>query len=351
MMDNNNLLELDLENVLDGTRELWDEIRGQRIFITGGTGFMGCWLLETLLWANARLRLGTQVVVLSRRPEFFRQKAPHLACDPALSFVTGDVRTFEDPAGTFSHMIHAAAESSAAADLRDPRLMLDTIVEGTHRTLDFAERAHVHKYLLTSSGAVYGQQPADMARIPEEYTGAPDPLDPRSAYGQGKRLAEDLCLLYAQRTRTEMKLARCFAFVGPYLPLEGSFAIGNFIRDALMGGPIVVQGDGTPRRSYLYAADLATWLWTILFQGKSGRPYNVGGVGSNSMRQVAELLSQVVSPKQEVVIRGTPVPGVPASRYVPDVGRAQSELGLREDVLLEAACRKTIAHLIAAQRS
>src|SRR5512137_1421794 len=103
-----NPLFLDLDHILEHTRGLWDELRGERIFITGGTGFFGCWLLESLLWANDRLNLNCQATVLSRSPDGFQTKAPHLAGHKSVSVIQGDICTFGFPAGTFSHIIHAA---------------------------------------------------------------------------------------------------------------------------------------------------------------------------------------------------------------------------------------------------
>ena len=333
----------DLDHVLDHTRDLWDELRGQRLFFTGGTGFFGRWLLEGLFWANDRLRLDLSALVLSRSPEAFRRAAPHLAGHRAIGFHTGDVRAFEFPAGTFSHIIHAATESSAKLNAEEPLNMFDTIVEGTHRILEFARHCGVRRFLLTSSGAIYGRQPPEMTHISEDYLGAPDPSDSRSAYGEGKRAAETLCTLCSQQYGIETRIARCFAFVGPYLPLDIHFAIGNFIRDGLKGGPIVVEGDGTPRRSYLHAADLAIWLWTILFRGQNNRIYNVGSEESVSISELAQMVAASFSPAAGVIVRGKPDPRKAPERYVPSTARANRELGLVPWISLSAAIARTIA--------
>jgi nucleoside-diphosphate-sugar epimerase len=332
----------DLDHILNHTRSLWDELCGERIFITGGTGFFGCWLLESFAWANDRLRLNAEASVLTRNLDAFRMKAPHLAAHPAIQFHKGDVRSFEFPTGTFSHIIHAATESSAKLNAESPLTMFDTIVEGTHHTLEFTRQCGARKFLLTSSGAVYGKQPPEMTHIPEEYPGAPDPTDPQSAYGEGKRGAELLSTLYAKQYGFEAKIARCFAFVGPYLPLDIHYAIGNFIRDGIKGGPIIIKGDGTPYRSYLYAADLVIWLWTILFNGQSARSYNVGSDTSISIAEIAQQVADQFQPRMKIEIHGIRNPSAPLERYVPSIKRAGNELALGQTISLPEAIRKTI---------
>ena len=332
----------DLAHILTHTEGLWEELRGQRIFITGGTGFFGCWLLESFAWANEKLKLDATATVLTRNADAFRKKVPHLAASPSVQIYPGDIRSFEFPKGHFSHIIHAATPASARLNEEDPLEMLDTIVAGTRRALDFAVACGAKKFLLTSSGAVYGRQPPDMTHIPEEYPGAPDPTDPHSAYGEGKRLAELLCALYHRQHGIETKIARCFAFVGPHLPLDAHFAIGNFIRDALRGGPIRVNGDGTPHRSYLYAADLAIWLWTILVRGQACRAYNVG---SEDARPIAAMAAAVAGASADVAVRIAQRSAlVTASRYVPKTKRAEDELGLKIWIPLEDAINRTLGY-------
>jgi dTDP-glucose 4,6-dehydratase len=141
----------------------------------------------------------------------------------------------------------------------------------------------------------------------------------------------------------EAKIARCWAFCGPHLPLEAHFAIGNFIGDVLAGRAISIGGDGTPRRSYLYAADLAIWLWTMLFRAPALAPINVGSERDVSIRELAEIVAATLAPATQIRIAKQAAPGAAPARYVPSVERAEEMLGLRERVGLEESIRRTFA--------
>lgn len=317
----------------------WSELRTARVFLTGATGFFGRWLLETLAHANRRWDLGVRAVVLTRDPETFLSSAPHLKEEAWLEFHQGDVMDFAPPAGTFTHILHGAASTKASDYRFTPEVMRRTITEGTRRVLSMAAANPIQRVLLVSSGAVYGPQPENLLRFPEDHPVPAGNQDPAQAYGQGKREAERMVLEAQATLGISAPIARCFAFVGPHLPLDQHFAIGNFLQDALNGAPIHVAGDGRATRSYLYASELAAWLWALLMRGGT-RTYHVG---SDSALTIKELAEQVAAPLGlPVQVSGTPTPGASPARYVPEITRVPEDLSLRPTVGLATAIERTL---------
>ena len=326
----------DLQHVLARTGGLWSALERCDVFLTGGTGFFGRWLVETYLAAHDAFGLRGRLVVLSRDPARLSASAPQLAAHPALVLLEGAQHDFRAPTGDFGLVIHAAVEYGA------PDVVLRSNLLGSERVLSFAAERRVRDVLLLSSGAVYGKQPADLMAVPESYAGAPDVSRIDSAYGEMKRASELMGLAYAQSGGFAFKAARGFAFVGPHLSLDAGSAIGNFMRDALANTPIRILGDGTTVRSYLYAADLAIWLWTIALRGAPGRAYNVGSDVDVALADVARRVARHLSPEPPVTIAQLPVAGRPSDRYVPDVQRARSELGLDVWIDLDGGIERTL---------
>jgi len=320
------LPDSDLDHVVQHAASAFKALAGARIFITGGTGFVGSWLIESLL----RAELGASVVVLTRDPERYSKTNPRLAGHPALEVLRGDVLTFKFPEGRFPYLIHAATP--------DPSLEADAA--GMRHVLEFATSHGIRRFLFTSSGAMYGKQPPEMTHIPEDYGTEMPVMGEITTYGLAKRASEAMLATYGRQHGFAGVIARLFAFTGPRLPLDANFAVGNFVRDVLAGGPIRIQGDGTPYRSYLYAADLAAWLWTLLVHGEPFRPYNVGSGDGLTIAELAGVVAEATVPGTPIEIAQRPVSGAPAIRYVPSVERAERELGLRPVVTLEEGVRR-----------
>ena len=338
----------DLDEVLQHARPSFEHLRNATLFITGGTGFFGHWLLESLLHANRRLGVNARATVLTRSPDAFRTKSPDISRNPAITLLEGDIRTFTFPSERHTHILHAATDSGGPQAQRPAYDLAESILDGSRRVLHFARETGAKRLLYTSTGAVYGRS-TTLPHTPETYLGAPDPLQLASSYDEAKRMAEHLCIAYAHNTPLEPVIARCFAFVGPHLPLDAHFAIGNFIGAAIRNQPIHIKGDGTPRRSWLYMSDLAAWLWTLLTHGTANRAYNVGSDEAYTIAEAAHLTANTLRPGRDgnstlsIQIDGTPDPTAPLDSYVPAIDRARDELGLRVSVPLKEALRRTAA--------
>ena len=314
----------------------------QRIFITGGTGFFGKSILDYRM-RHPEFLADADITILSRHPDAFVAANPKLAQQPGVRFVAGDVRTFSTTDFTdstdFDTIIHAA--TAAVTTLSDDE-MYSTIVDGTRNVLAFAKACGAKRLLFTSSGAVYGPQTTSVAEDAATV--------PTTAYGRGKLAAEQLCLASGIPTL----IARCFAFTGPYLNRRIHFAIGNFIQNCLDNKPIIIKGDGTPLRSYLYADDLVEWLFTILDRGEPGRPYNVGSPHGLSIRELAETVRSALGTTNALQILGASSDNqtikhpnnqtIQPSVYVPDTHRTMAELGLKVRVALPEAIRLSAVH-------
>jgi dTDP-glucose 4,6-dehydratase len=318
------------------------------LFVTGGTGFIGKALLRH--WVDRPEALaGWRFTLLSRHPELFRQTFGDLLAGLDVQLHRGDIMhpaSLPDDA-SITHVLHGATDSTIGPSL-PPLVRFDQIVQGTRNVLETARRLGVKRLLLISSGGAYGPPSPGMESIPETWNGMPDPLEPQNAYSLAKRQAEHLCALYHEAYGVESVIARGFAFVGEDLPVDAHFAIGNFLRDALRGDTVTVQGDGTPIRSYMDQRDLARWLTVMLLKGQAQRAYNVGSDHAVSIADVAHIIARHgAHPALPVnVLRAAPM-GQAARRncYVPDLSRARTELGLDVEFGLEAAIEHTLARL------
>lgn len=315
----------DLDQIVTLAGDDLRRLQGKSIFITGGTGYIGRWLMESLLYA----KLDGRMTVLSRKDQ---------PAVPGVTFIKGDVRDFEFPSDRFDFVIHAATDVLA---VNSPLETFSVTAQGTQHVLDCARAVGAKRVLMLSSGAVYGA--IDVSHVQEDYRGAPDVGKANSAYGIGKTVTEWLGNTFGSEHGIDCVSARVFAQIGPHLALDKHFAAGNFMRDAMAGGPVLVNGDGTPTRSYMYGVDLVVWLLAILVRGRHARAYNVGSDQSLSIRGLAEEIASVCGLSKDVVrVKETPKPGALPAPYVPDIMRAQTELGLKITVPLHDAISRTM---------
>ena len=331
----------DLDYIFQHTKDIWEPFRGKSIFLTGGTGFFGKWLLESFIYINEKLGLKAKIIILSRNPELFIEQYPfYKEYKNSVKFVKGDILTYDFKLNEkVQFIIHAATAASDSLNNNNPLLMMDTITLGTRNVLDFAMTQSIEGFIFISSGAVYGKQPFTVSKIKEKDSFKIDINNSNAAYSEGKRIAELYCATYFEKYNLPVKIARCFAFVGPYLPLDTHFAIGNFINNVVKNENIVITGDGSTTRSYMYASDLSISIWKILLIGSNNKPYNVGVDTAYSLKEIALMLKKNYGNDVQILNFNK---DLTKNIYVPNIDALINELEIKHFVKIEEAIQKTI---------
>lgn len=331
----------DLDEIVVGVGDGWSRLfsGGARVLITGASGFVGGWMLDSLHRAREVHALDVRVVATTRDRARLISRRPYLEGVSWVEVIAGDVRELE-VAGALTHVIHCASAVESSEGSRDPDGVADLVVRGTARVMSTARAAGATRMLHMSSGAVHRSAMASPA-LATDRAAAGAVVPSADLFAHAKRLAEAIALRDGTDGAFAVVAARCFALLGPGLPLDGQFAAGNFVRDMLAGGPVVVRGDGRPIRTYLHPVDLATWCWRLLLDAPGGSAWDVGGTEEVCIR---DLAARIAAHREGVAVKVTGAVGRgEPDRYVPDILPSARALGVAPRIGLDEAIRRMIA--------
>jgi UDP-glucose 4-epimerase len=296
--------------------------------VTGGAGFIGSHMVDRLLERGFRVR-AVDNLVGGRESNL-----AHHASDPALDFERCDIRDLTPTAPVFADarlVFHFAGIGDIVPSIEQPTEYMQTNVQGTVRVLEAARRAKVAKFVYAASSSCYG-----LAATP---TRENHPIAPQYPYALSKYLGEQAALHWHQVYRLPVNSVRIFNAYGTRVRTTGAYGavFGVFLKQKLAGKPFTVVGDGSQRRDFVYASDVAEAFLRAAETPRSGEVWNLGGGNPQSVNRLVELIGGPVSyiPKR---------PGEPDVTWA-DIGKIERELGWRPRISFEEGVSRMIADI------
>ena len=295
----------DVRAILDDVGPAMEPLRGTTLLVTGGSGFLCSYFVETIAALNARGDgPACRLIVVDNLRTGTASRLAHLAGRSDVRFVHQDVSAALDPGEPVDWIIHGASIASPTFYRRYPLETIDANVTGTRRVLDLA-REGARSVLYLSTSEVYGDPDPAFIPTPEEYRGNVSCTGPRACYDESKRLAETLCVTYHQLYGTPVKIARPFNVYGPRQRLDDRRIIPDLMQGALERRPLVLYSDGRATRAFCYISDAARAFWRLLLSDASGEAFNVGNDEETSIRALADRLASAA-----LAVLGPPAPPV-----------------------------------------
>ncbi len=346
------IVKQDVLNIFEMHSQLPEPLRNAHIYITGGTGFLGSWLLELIGALNDQFDFKTRVTVATRSLNKFTKNYPHLASRKDFSFQPVDVRNIVELPHDTTHIIHAAANSNRDHFASFPTSSFQNNLDSTFQIFRLANQlSSIQNVLLVSSSMVYGKHPNDAGNIKEDTFGSlVSPLDSNTIYAESKRACEAAAASFLTEMKLPISIARPFSLVGPYQSLNLPWAVTDFMQEALKGGPIKIMSDGSIVRSIMYASDFANWILHITAYAQPRAVYNVGSPEPIDLLSLAKMIKSCFKTEPQILtnLGNNAMSG--NRRIVPNVDKAKKELQLKITVDLESAIQRSMEWHIAAKK-
>jgi UDP-glucuronate decarboxylase len=285
--------EISNEIVPEFEREI-ESLAGKTILITGASGLIPSYLVDTIVLANRRKQLRITLILVNKHSVNSESRLGHLLGNPDIIFVTADVgNPFQIPFKPHV-IIHAASRASPASFLADPMDTINANVKGAWFLLDFARENGVEQFIFFSSAEIYGNPVREFIPTPETYFGNADPLNTWSCYIESKRFVESLCMAYFRQYGLPIKILRILLVYGPGMRDDGK-VISDFFKSAIQQRKISLKDKGDARRSFCYISDATRAIFTVWFKGKNGEAYNIADdTNNNSIYELAKKISSKV---------------------------------------------------------
>lgn len=351
------VVEEDLERLCQRLEAEFQTLAGRHLLITGGGGFLGYYFVQAVThWNRTRNDRSVQLTVVENGARGIRNWLRDLAGAPGFSLLLHDATT-PLPASVpeLDYVVHAAGIASPTYYRQYPLETMDANVMGLRLLLERA-RAQAERgrplsgFLFLSSSEIYGDPTPENIPTPETYRGNVSCTGPRACYDESKRYGETLSVVFARKYGVPVTIARPFNNYGPGLRLDDGRVIPDFARCILEGRDIVMYSDGTPTRTFCYAADAVSGYYKVLVRGRAGEPYNIGVESPEiSMRDLAELMSrlgrELFGYGGRVVLQANPERDYLVDnpqRRCPVVAKARHEIGYAPEVSLEEGLRRSL---------
>lgn len=323
----------------------WDNLSNKTVIITGASGFLAAYMVETLLYLNETRQLNIQVLAVVRNRQGYVSRFAHHLARPDLVCIEQDICTPLQIDRKIDFIIHAASQASPKFYASDPVGTLGANVFGTAHMLDLARQCRAKSFLYFSSAEVYGE-PSHVPTAETDY-GYIDPLSVRSCYAESKRMGENMCVSWHHQYGVPAKIVRPFHTYGPGMRLDDGRVYADFVADVVNARDIILKSDGLARRSFCYLAEATAGFWMVLLKGANAQAYNIGNPqGDISIRDLAAMVAGLypekrISVKLEQRIELEEYLPSQISVTCPDITLARN-LGWNPIMSIEDGFRKTI---------